>query len=87
MFQVKDVSCDEINQLKPTSWVSIQRDDIITVTGKKLFPNNLNIRGICSITNNINNINPRLLEKSIVKTYGDQLINGRIFLDSMATRR
>lgn len=82
-IKIDNLITSKINNINCKNVVKTNIDDIQIVTGKKYFQNDLFIsNGYCD-ANEINDINLKQLNETILKKIGYQEINGKIHFDKI----
>lgn len=86
-IRTKHLQALAINNVNTHNFVKNNIDDIQMIYGKKTFRNDLHVVNGYIEAENINNINVKELDESILKPFGDQVIDGKIHFKSVVADR
>lgn len=86
-IRTKHLQTVSINNCNTHNFVKTNIDDIQMIFGKKIFRNDLHTVNGYIEAETINNINVKELDESILKPFGDQIIDGKIHFKSVVADR
>lgn len=81
------LTSDTVNGINPVSWMIFENEERTTISGRKIFRGDMHIGGNCYISNEINGINPTVLNDRVLKIFGDQEIRGNVAISNLTSRR